>query len=150
MKKFGILFFLLIVSCTSNTIFEKPKDLIPRDTMVMLIQDMMIASSATFVKNINSEREINYMPIVYDKYGIDSARYNRSNTYYISTIDDYVKLFQEVRDSLEKKTAYYKKIKTTKDSLRRDSILKLRKQKKLELDTTRIKTLPKKTDLQQK
>ena len=128
MKRPAILLVLaLLVSCTSNTIFEKPKDLIPRDTMVILIQEMMIASSAKFVNNINSERDIHYMAFVYEKYKIDSSRFNRSNTYYISTIDEYVKLFREVKDSLEKKSNSFKRLKKRKDSIRRDSIIKLRR-----------------------
>lgn len=138
MKKISVLLILtILVSCTSNTIFEKPKDLIPRDSMVILLQEMMVASSAKFVNNVNSERDINYMSYVYQKYNIDSARFNRSNTYYISTIDEYVKLFQEVKDSLEKKSNYFKQIKKVKDSLRRDSIIKIRKKdkRKVNLDS---------------
>lgn len=143
MKRPAILLVLvLLVSCTSNTIFEKPKDLIPRDTMVILIQEMMIASSAKFVNNINSERDIHYMAFVYEKYKIDSSRFNRSNTYYISTIDEYIKLFREVKDSLEKKSNSFKRIKKRKDSIRRDSIIKLRRNTSINLDTITIDNLP--------
>ena len=143
MKRPAILLVLvLLVSCTSNTIFEKPKDLIPRDTMVILIQEMMIASSAKFVNNINSERDIHYMAFVYEKYKIDSSRFNRSNTYYISTIDEYVKLFREVKDSLEKKSNSFKRLKKRKDSIRRDSIIKLRRNTSINLDTITIDNLP--------
>lgn len=136
MKRLGFLSVIfLLVSCTSNTIFEKPKDLIPRDSMVNLIQEMMIASSAKFVNNINSERDIQYMAFIYEKYKIDSARFNRSNTYYISTIDEYVKLFQEIKDSLEKKSNYFKRLKKQKDSLRRDSIIKLRRKQSIKKDS---------------
>ncbi|MGB2225219.1 MAG: DUF4296 domain-containing protein [Polaribacter sp.] len=143
MKRPAILLVLvLLVSCTSNTIFEKPKDLIPRDTMVILIQEMMIASSAKFVNNINSERDIHYMAFVYEKYKIDSSRFNRSNTYYISTIDEYIKLFREVKDSLEKKSNSFKRLKKRKDSIRRDSIIKLRRNTSINLDTITIDNLP--------
>lgn len=143
MKRPAILLVLvLLVSCTSNTIFEKPKDLIPRDTMVILIQEMMIASSAKFVNNINSERDIHYMAFVYEKYKIDSSRFNRSNTYYISTIDEYIKLFREVKDSLEKKSNSFKRLKKRKDSIRRDSIIKLRRNTSINLDTITIDILP--------
>ena len=57
MKKISSIFlFIFLVSCTSNTIFKEPKDLIPKDTMSLLIQEMMIASSAKNVKNINLEK----------------------------------------------------------------------------------------------
>ena len=137
-----LLVLVLLVSCTSNTIFEKPKDLIPRDTMFILIQEMMIASSAKFVNNINSERDIHYMAFVYEKYKIDSSRFNRSNTYYISTIDEYIKLFREVKDSLEKKSNSFKRLKKRKDSIRRDSIIKLRRNTSINLDTITIDNLP--------
>ena len=143
MKRLALLSVIfLLVGCTSNTIFEKPKDLIPRDSMVILIQEMMIASSAKFVNNLNAERDIQYMAFIYEKYKIDSARFNRSNTYYISTIDEYIKLFQEVRDSLEKKSNYFKRLQKRKDSLRRDSIIRLRRNKKINVDTIKIDDLP--------
>ena len=54
MKKLSyLLLFIFLASCTSNTIFKKPEDLIPSDTMSLLMQDMMVASSAKFVKNLN-------------------------------------------------------------------------------------------------
>ena len=48
MKKgfFYIAILLFLLSCTSNTIYKKPKDLIPKDSMVALLTDMYIASSA--------------------------------------------------------------------------------------------------------
>ena len=110
--------------------------------MVILIQEMMIASSAKFVNNIDSERDIHYMAFVYEKYKIDSSRFNRSNTYYISTIDEYIKLFREVKDSLEKKSNSFKRLKKRKDSIRRDSIIKLRRNTSINLDTITIDNLP--------
>jgi hypothetical protein len=56
MKKISCLFiFIIFISCTSNTIFEEPKDLIPRDTMSLLLQEMMIAASAKFINNKNGQ-----------------------------------------------------------------------------------------------
>jgi hypothetical protein len=55
MKKISYTFlFVFLSSCTSNTIFEKPKDLIPKDTMSLLIQEMMIASAAKKYKKYPS------------------------------------------------------------------------------------------------
>ena len=94
-----LLIFIFLVSCTSNTIFEKPKDLIPKDTMSLLVQEMMIASSAKFIKNKNLERKINYMPLVYDLFKIDSIRFQSSNLYYLSKIDLYQDTIQQYRYS---------------------------------------------------
>jgi hypothetical protein len=111
MKKIVVVFVLILVtSCTSNTILEKPKDLIPKDTMAMLISDLFIAKSALGQKNINNNRNINYMPLVYEKYKIDSVRFISSNFYYTSKLDEYDIIYQEInkiltakRDSIEKK-----------------------------------------------
>ena len=85
MKKYSYIFVLLILfSCTSNTIFKKPKDLIPKDSMSHLIQEMYIASSAKFIKNNKQQNKINYMPFVNEVYNIDSSRFQNSNYYYMS------------------------------------------------------------------
>jgi hypothetical protein len=140
MKKLSfLLLFIFLVSCTSNTIFEKPKDLIPRDTMSLLMQDMMIASSAKFVKNINNQKKVTYMAFVYDKYKIDSLRFQNSNYYYTSKIDLYEEIINDAKVQLEKKKDFYSNIKTTQDSIRNDSIKKIKRKKKLDtIDTSDI------------
>jgi len=123
MKKLSyLLLFVFLVSCTSNTIFKEPEDLIPKDSMKLLIEDMMIASSSKYVKNINNESKINYMSFVYDKYKIDSSRFKRSNFYYTSKIDLYGEMIEEVKKRLEEKKSYYNKLNSVKDSIRKDSI----------------------------
>ena len=125
MKKLSYLFiFIFLVSCTSNTIFKKPKDLIPRDTMSLLMQDMMIASSAKFVKNKNLQKKINYMAYIYDKYQIDSLRFQNSNFYYTSKIDLYEEIINDVKVQLEEKKEFYSKMSAERDSIRRDSVNK--------------------------
>lgn len=100
---FSILIFLS--SCTSNTIYKKPKDLISQEQMVDLLVDMQLAVGAKSMKNIDNKRS-NYMPLVYEKYNVDSARFARSNFYYSTRIDDYTKILQAVKvrfDSLKNK-----------------------------------------------
>tara|TARA_B110000902_G_scaffold142093_1_gene164032 strand:- start:15583 stop:16068 length:486 start_codon:yes stop_codon:yes gene_type:complete len=125
MKKLSSLFiFIFLVSCTSNTIFKKPEDLIPKDTMSLLMQDMMIASSAKFVKNKKLQKRINYMAFVYDKYKIDSIRFQKSNFYYTSKIDLYEEIITDAKKELEVKKEFYKKRKSTLDSIKKDAIKK--------------------------
>ena len=131
MKKISyLLIFIFLVSCTSNTILEKPKDLIPRDTMRLLIQEMMIASSAKYVKNKNLETKIEYMSLVYDQFKIDSVRFQTSNVYYMSKIDLYEEIFEDAKASLEKEKKIYDDINTRRDSIRNDSLNKVREIKK--------------------
>ena len=94
--------------------------------MKALITDLIIASSAKYTKNKNNEKKLNYMPFVYEKYKIDSLRFSISNTYYVSEIEDYQKMMEDVKKQLELQKKEYANIKNYKDSVRRDSIKKSR------------------------
>jgi hypothetical protein len=138
MKKISCLFvFIFLASCTSNTIFEKPKDLIPRDTMSLLLQEMMIASSAKFIKNKTNQKNINYMPFVYDKFKIDSTRFESSNFYYMSKIDVYQEILENAKINLETRNEVFKKINTRLDSIKKDSTQMVRNKLK-KLDSLKI------------
>jgi len=97
-----IILITLFVSCTSRTIYKEPKNLIPKEQMIDLWTDIYIANAAKTVKNNKLERKINYMPLVYKKYNIDSARFMESNIYYTSKIEDYEKMFNEVLVRIKK------------------------------------------------
>jgi hypothetical protein len=139
MKNSVILFVLisLLCSCTSNTVYEKPKDLIPKDSMILLLKDLYIASSARSIKNKKLQRKITYIPLVYDTYKIDSLRFHRSNVYYTSKVDDYQPILEEVMVLLEKEQAAFAKIKKVKDSIRKDSLESI-KEKIIEKNKTKI------------
>lgn len=138
MKNFFYFFSILfLLSCTSNTILEKPKDLIPRDSMSLLIGEMMIASSSKYIKNKFQETEINYMPLVYELYRIDSVRFQSSNLYYMSKIDDYQKILEKATQGIEAKKEMYASQKTRLDSLRKESV------KKMKTDPKRLDSIKK-------
>jgi len=128
MKKalFFAVLLSLLYSCTSNTIYEKPKDLIPKDSMVILLKDLYLASSAKAIKNKNLQRKISYLPLIYDTYKIDSLRFNTSNIYYTSKVDEFIPMLNKVKVLLEKEQATYSKIKKVRDSTRNDSIQKVK------------------------
>lgn len=128
MKKFSYLFFLsvFLMACTSNTIIKKPDNLIPKNQMEDLITDMLIAAGAENIKNIDLERNVNYFPLVFEKYGIDSTRFKESNYYYTSQIDDYEKILKKVNERLKAlKEKLDNEIKL-QDSLKIDSIKNIR------------------------
>ncbi len=114
MNKITILTFVLfLASCTSRTILKKPDDIIPKDTMALLLTDLFIAKSAHNKKNLNNERNINYAPLIYTKYKIDSTRFIQSNYYYTSKLEEYNLIFTAVKAQLkEQKEVLEKKIKT--------------------------------------
>lgn len=125
----NIVFLLLaifITACTSNTIYKKPDDLISKKEMVNLLTDMYLANAAKNSKTKALERDINFMPLVYEKYGIDSTRFQRSNRYYMSRIDDYEAIHKKVETRLKKMRD------TTEASLKiKDSLRKIERKKKL-------------------
>jgi len=141
MKKILVIIFVgsLCLSCTSNTIYEKPKDLIPKDSMVLLLRDLYIAAAAKNVKNKNLERKISYAPFVFDKYKIDSSRFQRSNFYYTSKIDLYQPMLTEVLNSLEEDRSKYAALKKVKDSIRQDSLRRTRLAAKRKRDSLGLK-----------
>lgn len=138
MKKVSVIIvvFCVFLSCTSNTIYEKPKDLIPKDSMVMLLKDLYVASAARNIKNIQLQKRFSYIPLIYKKYEIDSVRFQKSNFYYTSKIDVYEPMLKEVLAVLEKERTFYFEAKKVRDSIVQDSIKKSRK--KL-LDKNKIK-----------
>lgn len=120
----------LLLSCTSATIYKKPKDLIPHDQMVALLTDMYIANAAQISYHKKGQKKINYLSLVYKKYNIDSARFKRSNEYYTSNIKEYKAIYQEVFNNIEKLEKKYTKLNEIRDSikkLKRDSIKKNQK-----------------------
>lgn len=134
---------LFLVSCTgSNTIYRKPADLIPKDTLKLLLTDMYLAVSAQNIKDKCSNRVDNYLPLVYEKYKIDSTRFYTSNTYYTSKIEAYKSILKEVRSRLQKEYDFFDEELTLKDSLkkqkkqlkskRKDSIKKIKEYEKSE------------------
>ncbi len=136
-----IIIGLILASCTSNTIYKKPENLIPKDSMVLLLTDMYIASSAKNQKNKYLRREKNYMFLVYEKYKIDTTRFDASNTYYTSMVDEYSEILKSVKSNIDSLSVFYKEEEEHQDSIvnskrlleeiKKDSILKIKVPKEL-------------------
>jgi predicted RNase H-like nuclease (RuvC/YqgF family) len=69
------------------------------------------------------------MPFVYDTFKIDSVRFQNSNSYYVTKIDLYQEIFNDVKATLEKQKDELIILKKQMDSIRKDS-MKLLKRKK--------------------
>lgn len=97
----ALIVFLIIFSCESKVNYEKPENLIPRDTMIELLYDMHLAVGTSNLRNKSNEKDRNYMSLVYEKYGIDSTRFAISNIYYTSQAVEYEEMFEEIELRLE-------------------------------------------------
>ncbi|MEX1384054.1 DUF4296 domain-containing protein [Lutibacter sp.] len=104
-------------SCTSNTILKKPDNLIPEDQMVDLLTDLLLAVNAETTKNLDLKRKVNYHPLVFEKYNIDSAQFKESNFYYTSRVDDYDVILLKVEERLKALNKKFETIKREEDSI---------------------------------
>jgi hypothetical protein len=129
LKSCYILIIITLFSCTSNTIFKKPEDLIEKELMVDLLTDLTIATTAKNEKNIYGKRNVDYTQLVFEKYGIDTARFKKSNFYYTSRIDDYQAIYLEVEKRIKRQNSLFKDLRKEKDSLKNDRIRKIRLRK---------------------
>lgn len=104
-------------SCTSNTILKKPDNLIPEDQMVDLLTDLFLAINAENTKNLQLERQVNYYPLIFEKYNIDSTQFKESNFYYTSRVDEYDELLLKVEERLKVLDEKYETLKRQEDSI---------------------------------
>jgi hypothetical protein len=141
MKRVWILSFLvfLCLSCTSNSIYEKPDDLIPKDSMQMILKDLYLATSAKNIKNKRQQRRFSYIPLVYQKYKIDSTRFKESSLYYTSRIDDYEPMLNAILKTLQEERALFARQRAVRDSLRQDSIKKVRQKMNIKNSQMNVK-----------
>ena len=119
-----LIFMTLLASCSSNTIYDEPKDLIPKDSMVLLLKDLYLATSAKSIKNKKQQKKISYTPLVYNTYKIDSLRFSSSNFFYTSKVDVYEPMLDQVMALLKKEQVFFTEAKKIKDSIFNDSIKK--------------------------
>jgi len=119
MNKYIYILFIsfLIFSCTSNTILKKPDNLIPEDQMVDLLTDLMLAVNAETTKNLDLKRKVNYHPLVFEKYNIDSTQFKESNFYYTSRVDDYDVILLKVEERLKALDKKFETLKREEDSI---------------------------------
>lgn len=93
----------LLLSCGEKMV-EKPKNLIPKDTMVLILYDLVVLSAAeSSFKSIVDSCGIETMEFLYQKYRIDSTRLVQSDRYYASLPLEYQFLYNEVAGKIDQK-----------------------------------------------
>ena len=101
-----LLLLILIVAACSPQIKRPspPKDLIPREQMVNLMQDLILMESHLelsygqinkFYKILNTSSDY-----ILEKHHISRDRYDRSFTYYASNQEEMSSLYQKILDNL--------------------------------------------------
>ncbi len=99
-----ILIGLLLAFIGCNHTIDKPDNLIEKDKMIDILYDISLLEA---IKSQNISGGIsnnNANTYLYKKYKIDSIQFAQSNKYYASDIEEYKKMFEEVKSRLEKQT----------------------------------------------
>ncbi len=114
---------VLMAGCKEKLI-DPPENLIPQDRMTDILYDLAVlngikSTSETLLPNY----EIETMPYLYKKYGVDSVQFVRSDQYYASIPQEYQKMYEEIKSRLEEQV---KRIDAARKQ-RNDSIKKLTK-----------------------
>lgn len=100
MKKYFLLISLLfvIVSCNNNAI-EKPKNYIEKDKMINMLYDLAVLE-AMKSQNVTSNTYPTSTELLKNKYQIDSITFANNAKYYASDVNEYKKMYQEVKERL--------------------------------------------------
>ncbi|NQZ44264.1 MAG: DUF4296 domain-containing protein [Flavobacteriaceae bacterium] len=103
MKRF-LLFLsgcMLLVACAEKVI-EPPADLLTEEQMGDIIYDLAVlnATKATN-KAVMENNNLQIMPFIYEKYGIDSVRFAHSDQYYASIPLKYQMIYESVERRLQ-------------------------------------------------
>ena len=102
-----ICFSIALFSCSEGIQrVEMPEQLIPKDTMVLIIKDLSILES--HVKNKFPDINQNYKSLrksgklILDKYNMDTTRFNSSMDYYGSRQREMQGIYSQVLDSVNR------------------------------------------------
>ncbi len=102
-KTIQILCFLLLLTSCNNLPVEKPNNLIDEDKMTNILYDLTLLDAIKSQNPYDSiSQSIKPRAYIYKKYNIDSLQFVKSNQYYISQIDTYKKIYDEINERLQK------------------------------------------------
>ncbi len=100
-----IVFFLLgivMVAGCKEKLIDPPENLISQDRMTEILYDLAVLDGIKSTnQSILPNYEIETMPYLYEKYGVDSVQFVRSDQYYASIPQLYQKMYQEVQRRFE-------------------------------------------------
>ena len=108
-----ILLIVLIISCKNNSIDKpkKPDNLIPKDSMVEILYDISLVSSAKGVnKKLLENKGLVPEDYIYKKHNIDSLQFALSNEYYAFNLDTYEDIYNSVKLKLEEDKKHFQTI----------------------------------------
>lgn len=96
---------LLLLACQTDP--ERPKDLIPKEKMALILRDIHLGEQRVSGLGLRSQDSamVVFQTLerrIYKKYGYDTAAYRRSYFYYASRPEQFQEIYRTVRDSLQR------------------------------------------------
>ncbi len=93
---------VILTGCNSQPI-QKPENLIDEDKMTSILYDLTVLNAMKSQNPLDSViQAMKPKDFIYQKYKIDSLQFVLSNQYYISDIETYKKMYEEVDERLQK------------------------------------------------
>lgn len=106
MKKIALLFSLIfcISSCKNETI-KAPKKIIERDQMIEILYDLSVLEALKSQTMGDQNQYPKPFELIKEKYKIDSLTFVQNTQFYASDIEDYKKMYGEVKKKLDVESA---------------------------------------------
>ena len=131
----GFLGLFLMMGCAEEVV-KKPENLIPKEKMADILNDLAILNASTSAaSNKFEDSGINIMEFLYKKYGIDSVQFSQSDLYYASVPLEYQSIYENIDAKLEERT----KIMEERSMKKNDSIRKVNEARKDSLNANKDK-----------
>jgi len=144
MKKISYILALVFLFSCAEKLLDKPDNLIPKNKMILILNDLAILNAAK-ISNVGvlQDHNIEPMPFIYEKYGIDSIQYVESDRYYASIPKEQEAIYTAVEKILEEEEKRVTQEKKVRDSLKREE-RRLKKNRKPTSDSLQRISAPKK------
>lgn len=118
--------FSLLAACQNINYPAKPKNLIPEEKMAEVLTDLHIFNaSKSYNRNMLQESGLSPQQFIFEKHGIDSLQFQKSNAYYSINPDKYLSIYNKIQNSLEIRKTEIDTIIAIETRKREDSIQKM-------------------------
>ncbi len=119
MKKALFILCVLFLSCAEK-LLEKPENLINKDKMIDIVEDLTILKIASSTNgSVLVRYDIETMNYIYQKYNIDSLGLAESNMYYASLPEEYTDIYAVVEERIKSKRDRLKEERRVQDSIKK-------------------------------
>ena len=120
MKKALFILCVVLLSCAEK-LLEKPENLINKDKMIDIVEDLTLLRGANSTNGSVLERyDIETMNYIYEKYNIDSLSLAESNNYYASLPEEYTDIYTVVEERIKSERDRLKEERRVQDSIKKE------------------------------